>query len=63
MAKPDLQPVELRAGLLGLSAWVDGKLLGRADVIGTDVIITAMARQVERGPVNVDLGEDHPLKS
>ena len=62
MAKPDLQPIELRAGLLGLSAWVDGKLLGRADVKGP-MSSSRLWRQVERGPVNADLGEDHPLKS
>jgi hypothetical protein len=54
MAKPELQRISLMASLRGLSAWVDGKYLGTADVIGDRVVIEVMARQVERGPIFTD---------
>jgi len=51
MAKPELQRIHLVASLQGLSAWVDGKYLGTADVMGDRVTIEVSARQVERGPI------------
>lgn len=55
MAKPELQRIHLVAGLQGLSAWVDGKYLGTADVMGDRVTIEVSARQVERGPMSTGL--------
>lgn len=55
MAKPELQRIHLMASLQGLSAWVDGKYLGTADVMGDRVTIEVSARQVERGPISTDL--------
>jgi hypothetical protein len=54
MAKPELQSISLMASLRGLSAWVDGKYLGTADVIGDKVTIEVMAKQVERGLIFTD---------
>ena len=63
MAKPNLQTFELRAGAGGITAWVDGRYLGSADVIGGQVVITAMARQVEQGQVKASEAPNHPLES
>lgn len=54
MPKPELQRIHLMASLQGLSAWVDGKYLGTADVMGDRVTIEVSARQVERGPILTD---------
>lgn len=60
MSKPELQTIELCAGLQGLTAWVNARYLGSADVVGDAVFITAMARQVDKGQVKAAEAENPP---
>jgi hypothetical protein len=61
MPKPELQRIHLVASLMGLSAWVDGKYLGTADVMGDRVTIEVSARQVQRGPIMTDQSKVEPI--